>query len=212
MSIMLNLLSGQQDTLTTISFFDSASSNASTVTVPAGIQGGDIAVLIDFALNTSSTVPTSVLPTGFTLINGVASISGTNRGNARFSYKILNGTEGGSSLTGMNNDFESKVLFVFRGNVPISVASVQNAGGTIGAGTPSSRSITASGGTPPLLVLGASGGGAALTGSPAFTSTVSETYARLGYIIYNSSPANNTVTSSDAGDTNSLQTCYIELT
>ena len=186
-----------------------------TITVPSDAAAGDVAVLWDFAFK-SSGAPTTVVPSGFsTIFNNNGTM--TYRGIA--SYKILDGTEASTSLTGMNETEESKILVLFSAGAA-SVAE-QDVDSAYSASNPSAQTVTASGGTAPLLVLGfaATRGSAPTafdTASPAFDAEVVYTpaspYLMLGYKIYNpgDSLSNHSVDIDDYG-AQILGTCYLEV-
>jgi len=191
-----------------LAFVDSATSTASTITIPAGASIGDVAVLFDYAYRGGSP-PTLVTPTDWT------SIGEDNQTTARInmSYKILGTGEPGSSITGMNGaTSNNKVMFVFSG----SISSITPGGVNVEAtsGNPASQSCTAASGTAPLVVCaccGTTGGGMDFTTeSPALTSKVLGGFLRAGYIIYNSSQANHTFDMADEGSRNVLGSFYLQ--
>lgn len=189
---------------------ETATSTAQTITGPSGIQAGDLLVLLDRATNVIGT-PATVVPSGFT------SIVNTTSANVRqiASYKIADGTEASASLTGMNGDvINAKALYVFRGNVAISAVNVSTPNSEATDGNPASQSVTASGGTPPLIVLGCYGSSGAV--DPRTFSTTKDgeinpsTALYLAYKIYNVSPADTSIDMDDEGVNNILQSFYIE--
>lgn len=191
---------------TNITFVDSAVSNAPTITIPGSSQAGDLAVLIDFTINITSSNVTDVVPTGWTGLVTAADNSGSTRNRTRASYKVLVAGDPGSSVTGMNDSTENKVMLVFRAAAsPAVTPAGWVCDNTQGGGT-SSQSLLASGGNAPLVVIGASGidaGTASFdTASPAFDATVATADDDLlvGYKIYNSAPADHTIFT-DLGDT-----------
>jgi hypothetical protein len=98
-------------------------SNATSITMPT-IQVGDLAVLINTAVNTTTTVPTSVAPSGWTQITGgqTATSLGTN---SRAYYKVCTGAESGTAITTMSyTSTSSSVIIIYRPNIPITI--VQN--------------------------------------------------------------------------------------
>ena len=110
---------------------------------------------------------------------------------------------------------DDKVLLVFRGNKAASSLNVASVNSEATAGNPTSQTVTSSGGTPPLVVLGGYGADTTLTPrtfSPAKDGEVnSSIYAYLAWKIYNSSPANVSIDMDDNGGANILQSCYIEM-
>ena len=180
----------------TISFFGSNTSTTTTITYPASTQPGDLSVLLDSAVGFGG-IPSSVYPTGYTAIG--VSASGTDGGGAfgvryNASYRVLTGGDG--TPTGMSGNGMAKVLLVFRKTsgtwgAPSDIAAQVNL-----VTPPGNQTVNV--GSAPLIVLGfgdaGSGGSAAdaLTMNPAGT-YVATTGSRGGYIVYNASPANNTV-------------------
>ncbi len=202
--------------ITTITFVASAGANAATITIPAGAQAGDVAVLFDLAHSTSvAAAPTSVTPANWTLIKETN--EAVSRGSrAITSYKILAAGEPGSSVTGMNDDREDKVMLVFRGNVAVVTVTPSVWNGESTDGDPASQSVAASGGAAPLVVLGCAGddnsNASFATASPAFdgTGTATDLDAIMGYKIYNSAPADHTIDMADLGSNNALHSGYLQ--
>ena len=199
----------------TIAFQTSAHSVASTVTWPT-IAAGDLAVLLDRAVN-SSGVPSNVVPTGFTQAGSPLAYSGgiirTN-----LNYKILDGSESGS-LTGMDGSFnEFKILTIFRPNRTINSVTIAGAALQWTDGNPAAQVCSANGQATPLLLFGAAtsqGTSAAFsTASPSFDSTITTSDGRgiKGYKVYNSSPADHTIDMNDLGGNNVLSSWYMLLT
>jgi hypothetical protein len=200
----------------TLAFNASATSSASTINNPASGAAGDILVLLDLAGNTGGSTPSQVIPSGFTLIGTQTGSTGGGLVGLRAtaSYKLSVGSE--TSLTGQNGSFSnSKVLVRFRGSQVVSSLSllgVANPGGT--SGNPAAQNITASSGTPPLIVLGFYGTMGTVdprTMSPAKDGEVDNSSGLyIAYKIYNASPVNVSVDMDDEGDANFLMGCYIE--
>jgi hypothetical protein len=201
--------------LTTLTLFGSAVGTSTgtvnnAVTAPASIQAGDLMIFCQ--TNTSNN---ATLPSGFTLINTIT--DGTTLIST--SYKIAAGNEGGTTITGATGlAFQSTILAVFRGDVPISAVTVASvASQNAGTNTPTNQVVTSSTGLAPLIVFG--GYRAANTGadisprgmSPAKDGEFNSTFLKhyLAYKIYNASPANVTVSMADHGVTNMLQSFYL---
>lgn len=186
-------------------------------TLPNGIQAGDLIVVLDMAIDVTGPVPTAVTPSGFT--NDINFNDG-NTARVMLSHKIADGTEGGASVTGMDApDGESKLTYVFRGNIPISLVSVQDIATEFTTGNPVSQTANASGGTVPLVVLGGYlTSGVAVdprTFSPAKDGEINVALGGLSdfwlaYKIYNSSPADVSIDMDDEGGNNALCSCYIQ--
>lgn len=205
----------------TLSFVASANARSSQITIPASGQEGDLAVLFDRATDDTPAlaIPTDVVPAGWTdWVSSNASVLGANAAlRGRMSYKILEAADPGASITGMNSDDESKVVLVFRPDIPITSVTASSANAQATAGNPASQTVTVAGLVTPLIVVGvASGSNAAAfsTENPAFDATVttSLTLMSAGYKIYNSAPANHSIDMNDAGDANYLASGYLQIT
>lgn len=204
---------------TSLAFQASASSeNSATVTGPASIQSGDLLCLSDRGFEFLG-FPTTAAPSGFTSIENVTVDPDTRH---IISYKIADGSEASSSLTGMTFLGGGKVLFVLRPDNPITNVNIQDSDSQGTAGNPASQTVTSSGGAVPLVVLGAYG---------SFNNAIAETFTPtedgsveangdggdagdeanlFAYKIYNSSPANVTIDMPDEGASNTLLSCYLE--
>lgn len=192
-----------------LAFRSSSTSSASTITVPSDVVAGDLLVLYDTPVNLSG-FPTSVVPTKFsTILNSTS-------GNARrtvCSYKIAEGTDAGTSITGMNGtNANSKILLAFSTNGATAAAAYDIAFQSTD-GDPTAQVVNASGQTTPLVVL-AFMRQATATGqsfSPTEDGTVTDLTSKGYYKIYNSSPADVTVDCGDGGTQNNLMSFYIQL-
>lgn len=193
--------------MTVITFVDFSESTAATIDMPVGIAAGDIAVLHDVAGDVVS--PASVYPSGFTAIG--TSQTDTSGGifvRLNVSYKILSGSE--TTITGMSAGALAtyKTLTVYRKtgsyswNAPASVgAELLVAGGV------ASKSVVV--GTAPLVVIGACwGSSGTLSLSPSADAAVGAE-GQVGYKIYDSSPSNNTVSTSNLAGTLAISAFYI---
>lgn len=197
-----------------ISYFGAAESSASTITWPAGVIGGDrdIAVLFDAAR--SGSLPTEVIPSGFTKITG-ANNGSSSRGTV--SYKILTGSESGS-LTGQNGSTQNaKGMVIFRASRAIVGVTLSTPNVAVNNGNPAAQNVVATGEPAPLIVLGqaaADNAASFSTQTPAFGATVVTGGGNqiIGYTIYNTSPANQTVDMNDLGAFNFLTSFYVRFT
>lgn len=192
------------------------SSNSDTVNAPSGLQAGDLLIMMDWARD-SGALPTTAIPTGFTAVTG-GNFTSTASGNNRMiaSYGISDGTE--TSFTGMapGDSNTEKVILAFRPDQPINavVTSTPLTQGT--TGNPTAQVVTASGGTPPLVVLGmyaSSGTIDVRTMTPTKTGEVG-TATESGYIAYanyNSSPVDTTVDMNDEGAMNMMESFYLSV-
>jgi len=199
-----------------LSFVDSAFTNEETITVPAAAAEGDFAILFDHARN-ASTVPTEVVPTGWTQIG--TSLTGTATRNV-ISYKKLVSGDPESVITGMNgNSQDSKALLVFRASSGVDTISPSTWNGEATNGDPVEQNVAASGGTAPLIVFGMAGVTTFVsfsfsTASPAFDGTVggaTNNYLLVGYKIYNASPSDHAIDIDDLGTNNHLRSGYVAI-
>ncbi len=99
------------------------------LTMPAGIAKGDLIIVAGWASNSYTTIPAAVYGTGFTAISthtGSASIPagrGTNEYRVRvcLSYKIADGTEGGTDIGGfLSGVLDAGAVIVYRPTAGIS--------------------------------------------------------------------------------------------
>lgn len=191
----------------------SATSMADTIAWPGSLAAGDLAVMLDQANSASNGVPpTTVVPSGFTSIVNTASAFSHRQ---ICSYKILTGSESGS-LTGMDGvDSDSKAMLIFRGSAPITSVTVGGVTGQQTTGNPTAQVPAASGGTPPLIVIGAYGSDGSINPrnfTPAKDGEITPNVAcYLAWKIYNSAPADVTIDMDDEGTINLLQSFYLSV-
>lgn len=193
--------------ITTITMQASTTSTASTITVPS-CQDGDILVLFDRPLGSSP--PASVIPSGWSTGNVLSS------GNYRMfvSYKLATNADSGASVTGMNGSISNaKMMYVFRPDVAASVLTLGSSVGTVTTTAADAVATTLAGsGTAPLVVLGSYSRNGTVSPrgmSPAKDGEITATNAYLAYKIFNSSPANVTVTTPGNTSANSAQALYL---
>lgn len=199
MQVRSGFMAGGRSVPIPATYFGSGSSvESSTVSLPGSIASGDLGVLFDQVINGSSTMPTSVYPSGWTAIgtSQTASLS-TVRVRFNMAYKVLDGTE--TTLTGMSDTYSNKLVLVFRKLASLTWGSPASVGAEANLSGPADKTVTV--GTAPLIVLGAVMNTSALGMTPTQTATISGasgayTQAQAGYIIYGAGAANNTITSS----------------
>ena len=215
---------GPATSLTTLTQKSSATSiNSANITAPSDIAAGDLLVLVDSVWVTGGLPPASSKPSGFTQITTVTQ-GGSSNTRVTTSYKVANGSEASATLTGMTGTGgQGKVLLVFSGNIAISSIVTGDIDQAITDSDPAAQTITASGGTPPLIVF------AAYTSSHSIdprTFTVSGSSAKDGEVeasgtqmdvwlawkIYNSSPADVVADMDDEGFDNGVETFYLQAT
>lgn len=209
--------------LTSITQVLSATSTGTNITAPSGIQAGDLIVLYDCATAAIGSV-TEVTPTDF---NSIAAIAVGTNARAVASWKLALGTEGSSSITGMaaaGAGSTTKVMYVFRGDIPASLITVASTNSQGTSGNPTAQTVTSSSGVAPLVILGFYAARDDITISPR-TFTVGGVGAKdaelesngtfgdtwVAYKIYNSSPQNASIDMDDEGSANLLVSCYIQM-
>jgi hypothetical protein len=187
-----------------------------TMNFPASLLENDLAVVAEYSVLSST-----VVPAGFTSI-----IHSEVSPNVWLiiSYKKLNGTESGASLT-MSPDVGygvPRVMLIFRPNKAWSTATAGSWTTSYGgANAPTNRTVTVAGDAP-MIILGLKGGtdnAISLAGDPAFTSSVQAhnnsnvMNCRFAYLIYNppATPANNTVSGVDDNTNNVLSAGYLRM-
>jgi hypothetical protein len=201
--------------ITSLAFQTSADSDTQTITCPT-VSPGDVGVLLDGAVNASGT-PTNVIPSGFTQLQ----TSNIDFARTTMSYKVFDGSEDGSSLTGMNgNASNAKVLLVFRPNGVVTSVGVSTFLQETTNGNPASQVIAASGQAAPLIRLAGAAVGSNSTPPPfaagTFDATVTKaggfSALRAGYTVQNSSPSDDTVDLGDNGNGNCLMSGWMNFT
>jgi hypothetical protein len=111
--------------VSSINYVTSATSTSTSITFPT-VQSGDLALYLNVALNTNTTIPSTVTPTGFTS-QQQNTISTTLGGRSNFCWKICDGTESGTTLTNASGTSSTQsTLFIYRGDIPISLATFVN--------------------------------------------------------------------------------------
>lgn len=196
------------------------SNSAETINIPSTAAEGDLAVLFDYATQSDGAgIPTDVVPTDWTGVVTDSMIGGGGAERGRSSFKILDGDDAGSTITGMVGATQTrKRIVTYRYNgAAISAVAIQDIEHEITDGNPSSKTVGASSGTEPLIVV--SGFAASANVAPTFT--VSSSWGgdgRVGgglsqffYRMFDTSAADVTVDSTDVGLGNCIEACYIEI-
>ncbi len=189
-------------------------STSSTVTCPSGVQAGDFIVLFQRSSNAGS-FPSNTTPSGFTseiYIDNVVNVI------IKMDVKIANGTEGGTSIIGMNGSSTNyKAIMVFYGNAPITGYSSLSEASALGNSNPSAQVCTSGSGSPPIVMVACYSGGSAVsprtfTGATEDAEITPSTNFYAKYKIFNSSPVNVTVDMEDEGNDNGLLSAYFQFT
>jgi len=187
------------NTVSTVAHQATATSTASTITIPATAQAGDVAILFD-----NSTTVTDTIPTNW---DSIAKVTTTGiRQNV--SYKILASGEPGTTITGMAGTTR-KVMLVYRPNVAASGVAPIVLGSQATTATPTAQSLVGEAGPVITFAVYSSTGAIATrgwsVGSPTEYSSVSTSAIYVKALITNSgTPSTTSITMSDGG-TNALQ-------
>lgn len=199
--------------LTSLTRVGQANSTTSTVSIPGGVQAGDL-LLYGFAAWNNSGNPSYTVPSGWaSLLNATM----TSTGRIGIAAKRAVGSESGS-IGGVFGDagVDGKVCVLLRPDKPLtSIGSAQSVASQFSTSAPSNQVVTSGAGVAPLIVL-ALWNTVVGTVSPRGMSPAkddeynSSTNLYLGWKLYASAPANVTVSMEDEGS-NAMGSCYTEL-
>lgn len=136
-----------------LQLFSSTSNESTSISVPAGIRAGDLAVIFN---RCGGTPVAAVSPgSGWTQLSNIT--LDTRRVTAY--YKILDGTESGS-FSGMNDSFEALFLNIFRNTkAPIQSVDAVVLGEEITFGNPSAVTLSSATVRPAITIALATAGG-----------------------------------------------------
>lgn len=191
---------------TSLTFVSVTTTNDTTAITLPTVQDGDIAILVDSNVQTSTRA--AVTPTSWTSLTTIEysppSLNVFNR--VCVSYRLMTASLSGTSVTGIDTTagLVFKMLYVFRPSSSITSVSF---GGAIGAGhtsanpTTSPLVITSSGSTSPFtLVYGHHRGAGDTTGTASITMSPSPTYttdvtlaSRTNLLVVSGTPSNTTI-------------------
>ncbi|MDP1668603.1 hypothetical protein [Phaeovulum sp.] len=199
------------DILRTVTLFASATSEAATITMPAGVRGGDLAVLFDAPAPGDTA---RVIPAGFTAGYADMTSGGWGRHGGTAFRIIQSSSEGGTTITGSNGATNNrKILLVFRGNAAIRTATKSvNVTYWGGNNNPGTGTLLATGMVVPSIVVAfvMTYDGAAMVNfeypytTPGFAGEVSMASLRAAYTPYGlgATPVNQSVDIADWGSAN----------
>lgn len=198
-----------------ISVSSVTNSAAGTIVVPATAQAGDVAVLLDFAVS-STTAATAVTPSGWTQIR-TDTINASTAVRASVSYKILVSGDVNATLTGMTGGTSTrKMLLLIKNSRKITSVTVGSSNGAASDTDPASQTISVSGIAPSLVLIAHYAGSSSVnprTSSKTMTEVVgSSTNQYCKYsVVNNRSLAENITVDMDDNGTNALQSFYLKL-
>lgn len=120
--------------------------------LPSGRQSGDIAIIFNSAFNNSSTdIPTTVVPSGFTQV-AVTDIDAGNEFKTVVSFKVLDGTENSTQNT-MNAEHEANITYLIRPSSTITSTTVGSVNTFEGNTNPPAQTVDLSSvGNHPVIV------------------------------------------------------------
>jgi hypothetical protein len=199
-----------------------SSNNTATIALPAAVNAGDLLLLFQASTSTNpAAIPTAVTPAGWTnLVNQGASLS-TLATRYMIDYKIADGSEDNSLVTGMDSTADRKVVAQFRKDQPIASVALVDLGAEATDDDPADQVVNSSAGSPPLVVFGCyfcgqttaiatrgfspdPDGELLVIGSLAF-------YVRYKIYDVGSSPVDHTVSMDDVSTANNLLSFYLEV-
>ncbi len=196
--------------LPTVAFRVKATSNANTITIPASAQSGDIAVVVNHDRNGVFSTPA-----GWALV-GQDTLSASDDWYSAIYVKVLSGGDPSTLITLGSGDRSKNIMLVFSGGASSAtgnsfVTDMQEQAAL------SISDVTSVAGSAPLIVIGhltVDNNMAALAGSDTFDAEEEGHNNRqlVGYKIFNSSPSNFTVATSETnGRGSALQGCFIQV-
>ena len=203
----------------TLTFLDFTESDAASVTLLSTIQAGDLLVLVQKA-SKSTTAPPHVVPPGWTSVGSFGFNATTFATRLGAVFKIAVSADASKTITGMNgSSSNAKVALVFRPSTPLTTAAKFGNSFEVTNGNPSDKVIASGGGTPPLVVFGAFGelnntnpasrAMSVTEDGEVDSSSSDDVFCK--YKIYNTAPANITMSMDDEGAKNALGGWWIEV-
>lgn len=160
-------------------------SGADLTITPGTLQAGDLILVWDFAQNGTTTLPTTVVSSGFTQVDNINSV-----GNPIFpqygtrqiiSYKVAVGNE--TTIGGMTaNQTKAMAYQIFRGDVPVTQVLVKDLQSSVFIESSVTRTIASAAGLAPCIVVSAYGNWTNEYRSLPALSTSMSTYESSGVI------------------------------
>lgn len=183
-----------------------------SITLPAGIQAGDLITIQGSVINGTSGGASFVLPAGYTLIG--QNVPGTGSGFACF--KIATGVESSTTISNLGANDASHVYMcvVFRASIPLVSATPAGFQDERTNSTPATQTIGCGGGNVPLLAVGfvSYGSGFTMSISDGTWNVAANRYLGWKFYASGATPANISVSTADAGTGNQLSSYYLSLT
>jgi len=210
--------SGQVPAFQDATFVTSTSDiGSNALTLPSGIQSGDIIIFLEGAVD--DVLPAADVPSGFTQAIHTFADLGSIDVRSIISYKIADGTEGSTSIIGVD-EFACRAAFVFRPNFTVGSATHRDTAGQATSGNPTAQVCNATGDPSSCVIVVGFGWGVAgvdLSFSPSQDVTEEDTFGEIGFdakckVYANTEThADHTIDIGDLGSVNVLQSLYLEL-
>ena len=183
---------------------------SSSLVLPASIQQGNLLIIYNHSYNNSSTIPTAATPSGFTQIYNQSLSTASKSARAIGSYKVANGTEGGTTITGMSGAVPVIYVIVYSTNSVAPNVTLLYTG--IGGGAsmtnanPTDYTLSLSGRTKPVVAVGAcyneTPAQISFSTTPDTQIPATDSSYRFAPKVFNTSPSNFSVTAGDGGNLN----------
>ena len=200
-------------------FINFTISTNSQITPHANARVGDFAVLAQRATATDATIPTAVVPTGFTEVSGEGEVVSTVANRSSVAYRTLAST---AAITGMDGTAEdTKVLAIFRplrgavGTVTASTWALESTH----ASDQANQTVSCAGQAAPIIAFGMAskraGTAVSITGTPSldYGQYVSPGTLQLffGFKLFNGSPADVLMDYQNQNNSDMMTTGYLRV-
>jgi hypothetical protein len=205
----------------TISQFSFVSANTASMSFPAGIKKGDVAVFYDMPRG-STTAPGTItgdIPAGFTEAHDLGVSDGNGFQRTNISWKLLDGTEAGAFASLITTSEQNKALQILRGDAPIRAVTMSAARGQQATtADPTAQVVAVSGIREPMALIATLNAGTQNSNFTTFSpraatgsATVGNAWRRASWIFYGRDEvrADQTVDMADTGASNVLTSFYL---
>lgn len=164
--------------------------------MPETAKNKDIGVLVDFAMQNTGTPPTAVVPAGWNEIINQEFAGAFIGPSLRLivSSRKLGPSEGGTAVTGMDDNDMRKTVLIFRQGAPVSTLTPVDPKSNSDSGNPAQLDISYGANEPPAIVFGVAcsrDGGTFSVQSPTFGAVIPNTAnLQVGFTIYQADDEN----------------------
>lgn len=108
---------------TSLVFWTYVLTTTQNITMPT-VQAGDLAIYINTGWNSNNIIPTLTTPSGWTSLSTFGNNTTTCGASSGVFYKICNGTEGGTTITGISATTTNNTILIYRPDKPINFVTV----------------------------------------------------------------------------------------